>query len=138
VLLSKEEKGHFRPANCCAVLEGQSQKQNQPSPCCSLRAEEDGSPLHSKRENTLPLGGRKVKQVNETELDYEPSITDCNMFSVYIGDLVKEIETGKIWIVDDIGKNFIIGKIGEQTNYMSTSKFLWVASPKLPIGKGWK
>jgi hypothetical protein len=72
------------------------------------------------------------------ELDYEPSITDCNMFSVYIGDLVKEIETGKIWIVDDIGKNFIIGKIGEQTNYMSTSKFLWVASPKLPIGKGWK
>ena len=76
--------------------------------------------------------------MENTELDYEPSIQDCNMFSVYIGDLVKEISTDRIWIVDDIGPNFIIGKIGDTTNYMSTSKFLWVASPKLPIGKGWK
>ena len=105
---------------------------------CSLRAEEDGSPLHSKRENTLPLCGRKVKQVDNVELDYEPSITDCNMFCVYIGDLVKEISTGKIWTVDDIGRDFIIGKIGDETNYMSQSKFLWVRSPKMPIGKGWK
>ena len=72
------------------------------------------------------------------ESDYEPSILDCNMFCVYIGDLVKEISTGKIWTVDDIGKDFIVGKIGEQTNYMSQSKFLWVTSPKMPIGKGWK
>ena len=72
------------------------------------------------------------------ESDYEPSILDCNMFCVYIGDLVKEISTGKIWTVDDIGKDFIVGKIGEQTNYMSQSKFLWVATPKMPIGKGWK
>ena len=72
------------------------------------------------------------------ESDYEPSILDCNMFCVYIGDLVKEISTGKIWTVDDIGKDFIVGKIGEQTNYMSQSKFIWVTSPKMPIGKGWK
>jgi hypothetical protein len=76
--------------------------------------------------------------MQDQELDYEPSIQDFNMFSVYIGDLVKEIATDKIWVVDDIGKNFIIGKIGETTNYMSRSKFIWVASPKLPIGKGWK
>lgn len=77
----------------------------------------------------------------ETEVEselYEPSVQDCNMFSVYLGDLVKEISTGKIWVVDDIGKNFIIGRIGETTNYMSTSKFLWVATPSMPIGKGWK
>jgi hypothetical protein len=84
--------------------------------------------------------------MQDQELDYEPCIVDCNMFTVYIGDLVKEISTGKIWTVDDIhfgngsrfSPNFIIGKIGEETNYMSQSKFLWVASPKLPIGKGWK
>jgi hypothetical protein len=73
----------------------------------------------------------------ELELD-EPCILDCNMFTVYIGDLVKEISTGKIWIVDDIGRGFIIGKIGEVTNYMSQSKFIWVATPSMPIGKGWK
>ena len=76
--------------------------------------------------------------MDSIELDYEPSILDCNMFCVYIGDLVKEISTDKIWTVDDIGRDFIVGKIGEQTNYMSQSKFLWVASPKMPIGKGWK
>ena len=60
---------------------------------------------------------------------YEPSILDFTMFTVCIGDLVKEISTGKIWIVDEIGKNFIIGKIGDTTNYMSRSKFMWVATP---------
>ena len=40
----------------------------------------------------------------ETEQElYEPSIQDFNMFSVYIGDLVKEISTDRIWVVDDIG-----------------------------------
>ena len=75
----------------------------------------------------------------ETEQElYEPSIQDFNMFSVYIGDLVKEISTDRIWVVDDIGPDFIIGKIGDTTNYMSRSKFIWVTSPKMPIGKGWK
>jgi hypothetical protein len=81
---------------------------------------------------------RKVSVMSNIDLDYEPSILDCNMFCVYIGDLVKEISTGKIWTVDDIGRDFIIGKIGETTNYMTQSKFLWVATPKMPIGKGWK
>jgi hypothetical protein len=84
------------------------------------------------------ITNRKVSSMDSIELDYEPSILDCNMFCVYIGDLVKEISTGKIWTVDDIGKDFIIGKIGETTNYMTQSKFLWVATPKMPIGKGWK
>lgn len=61
--------------------------------------------------------------------EYEPSILDFSMFTVCIGDLVKEISTGKIWIVDEIGKNYIVGKIGDTTNYMSRSKFLWVATP---------
>ena len=69
----------------------------------------------------------------ELEL-YEPSIQDFNMFSVYIGDLVKEIATDKIWIVNDIGNDFIIGKIGDTTTYMSRTKFLWVASPSLSSG----
>lgn len=84
------------------------------------------------------ITNRKVSSMDSIELDYEPSILDCNMFCVYIGDLVKEISTGKIWTVDDIGRDFIIGKIGETTNYMTQSKFLWVATPKMPIGKGWK
>ena len=83
-------------------------------------------------------GWHSVAESIGHESDYEPSILDCNMFCVYIGDLVKEISTDKIWTVDDIGKDFIVGKIGEQTNYMSQSKFLWVTSPKMPIGKGWK
>ena len=70
--------------------------------------------------------------------DYEPSITDRNMFCVYIGDLVKEVRTGKIWTVDHIGKDFIIGKIGEREEMMSPKEFLWVATPSMPIGKGWK
>lgn len=79
--------------------------------------------------NAAPVN-KKGKHMQDIELElYEPSIQDFNMFSVYIGDLVKEISTGKIWIVDDIGKNFIIGKIGETTSYMSRSKFIWVASP---------
>lgn len=84
------------------------------------------------------ITNREVSSMDSIELDYEPSILDCNMFCVYIGDLVKEISTGKIWTVDDIGRDFIIGKIGETTNYMTQSKFLWVATPKMPIGKGWK
>jgi hypothetical protein len=87
---------------------------------------------------TSYTSNRKVSIMEDTELDYEPSILDCNMFCVYIGDLVKEISTGKIWTVDDIGRDFIIGKIGDTTQYMTQSKFLWVTSPKLPIGKGWK
>lgn len=75
--------------------------------------------------------------MNELDLDYEPSIQDFNMFSVYIGDLVKEIATDKIWVVDDIGKDFIIGRIGDMTNYMSRTKFVWVATPSQSIGKGW-
>jgi hypothetical protein len=81
---------------------------------------------------------RKVSVMDSIDLDYEPSILDCNMFCVYIGDLVKEISTGKIWTVDDIGRDFIIARIGDMTSYMSQSKFIWVASPTLPIGKGWK
>jgi hypothetical protein len=84
------------------------------------------------------ITNRKVSVMDSIDLDYEPSILDCNMFCVYIGDLVKEISTGKIWTVDDIGRDFIVGKIGETTKHMTQSKFLWVTSPKLPIGKGWK
>jgi hypothetical protein len=76
--------------------------------------------------------------MENVELDYEPSIQDCNMFSVYIGDLVKEIDTGRIWTVDDIGKDGISATIGETYTWMSPRKFVWVASPKMPIGKGWK
>ena len=92
------------------------------------------------------LINRKVSVMQDIELELdEPCIEDCNMFTVYIGDLVKEISTGKIWTVDDIhvgsgrfSPSFIIGKIGETTTYMSQGKFLWVATPKMPIGKGWK
>jgi hypothetical protein len=87
---------------------------------------------------TSYTSNRKVSVMSNIDLDYEPSILDCNMFCVYIGDLVKEISTGRIWTVDDIGRDFIIGKNGEVTNYMTQSKFLWVRSPKMPIGKGWK
>lgn len=81
---------------------------------------------------------QKGKAMQNMDLElYEPTILDCNMFVVYIGDLVKEIRTGKIWTVDAIGKDYIIGKIGEETYYMTQSKFIWVASPAMPIGKGW-
>ena len=70
--------------------------------------------------------------------DYEPTIEDARMLQVYIGDLVKELETGRIWTVDEIHHNRITAKNGETVRTMHPDSFVWVASPKMPIGKGWK
>lgn len=73
-----------------------------------------------------------------SEYDYEPTIEDARMLQVYIGDLVKELETGKIWTVDDIHYNRITARSGDTIRTMHPNSFVWVASPKMPIGKGWK
>jgi hypothetical protein len=70
--------------------------------------------------------------------DYEPTIEDARMLQVYTGDLVKELETGRIWTVDEISNKFIMARSGETVRKMHPDSFVWVASPKMPIGKGWK
>ena len=72
------------------------------------------------------------------DYDYEPSIEDARMLQVYTGDLVKELETGKIWTVDEIHQNKITARSGDTIRTMHPDSFVWVASPKMPIGKGWK
>ena len=63
------------------------------------------------------------------EVEYEPSIMDANMFTVYIGDLIKEISSNKVGIVDEIGKDGIVARIGDMQSWMSSGKFLWLQSP---------
>jgi hypothetical protein len=70
--------------------------------------------------------------------DYEPTIEDAGMLQVYIGDLVKEVYTSKIWTVDEIRHNSVIARSGDTSKVLYPKNFVWVATPKMPIGKGWK
>lgn len=70
--------------------------------------------------------------------DYEPTIEDARMIQVYIGDLVKELKTGTIWTVEEIYNRYIMARSGETVKSLHPKWFVWVASPKMPIGKGWR
>lgn len=75
---------------------------------------------------TYNKGEVHIMSKDVEQYDYEPSILDANMFTVYEGDLIKEISSSKVYVVDQIGKDGIVARIGDMQSWMSCSKFLWI------------